>query len=368
MIGANSKPTSATNVNDFAAYWSAASLIIHSHNPYAGHAVLSLENEVGFTGSTPLIMRNPPWIMPIIAPLGFLSFGLAQRLWLIVGLLAILISAKWLWDLYRVERQSRVLTCLAVATFSPLPVALAIGQVSPLVLLGIAGFLHFEDKQKLGWAGAFLFLATLKPHLIFLVWVALASLSIYHRTARIVGALMLAIVIASFIAISLDHSIFVQYAQMLVKERVPQELTPTVSGIVRLWSGIYAAEFLPGVLALGGLLFYGGRRWVRWNWAEGMPLLVVISLLTTPYGWFFDQVILLPCLFQAASWLATSRQSPLRVGVMTVYLSANATVLTLIRLHLTTFWYVWTISVWFALYALTQINRPPLPNRTAPSQ
>jgi hypothetical protein len=102
--------------------------------------------------------------------------------------------------------------------------------------------------------------------------------------------------------------------------------------------------------------------------AEGMPLLVVISLLTTPYGWFFDQVILLPCLFQAASWLATSRQSPLRVGVMTVYLSANATVLTLIRLHLTTFWYVWTISVWFALYALTQINRPPLPNRTAPSQ
>src|SRR5207237_5254686 len=118
LIGATSGRMRAANVNDFVAYWSAASLIIHGQNPYASDAVSGLEKEVGFTGSTPLIMRNPPWIVPIIAPLGFLSFEIAQRVWLVAGLLAILISAKWLWDLYGVEGQLGVETGLAVSTFA----------------------------------------------------------------------------------------------------------------------------------------------------------------------------------------------------------------------------------------------------------
>ncbi len=355
LVVATSERTRAANVNDFVAYWSAASLITHGQNPYASDAVLGLEKEVGFTGSTPLIMRNPPWIVPIIAPLGFLSFEIAQRVWLVAGLLATLISAKWLWDLYRVEGQSRVLTGLAVATFSPIPVALAIGQISPLVLLGIAGFLHFQQREKLGWAGAFLFLAALKPHLIFLVWVALALLSIYKRSARTVSALILTTMIASLIAISLDNSIFGQYAQMLVKEKVAQEFTPTLGGLIRLWTGLYPAEYLPPILALGWLVFHSRRRQDQWNWSKEMPTIVLLSLLTTPYGWFFDQVMLLPCLSQAASWLTPSCPLPLRLGIVSSYLIANAAVLTLILLHLTTFWYVWTMPAWFVLYILLRI-------------
>src|SRR5437764_1626290 len=299
LVGATPERTRVANVNDFVAYWSAASLITHGQNPYASDAVSGLEKEVGFTGSTPLIMRNPPWIVPIIAPLGFLSFEIAQRVWLVAGLLAILISAKWLWDLYGVEGQLGVVTGLAVATFAPIPVALAIGQVSPLVLLGIAGFLHFQQREKLGWAGAFLFLAALKPHLIFLVWVALALLSIYKRSARTVSLLILTTMISSLIAISLDHSIFFQYAQMLAKEKVAQELTPTLGGLIRLWTGFYLAEYLPAIVALGWIIFHSWRQQDQWNWTKEMPTIMLLSLLTTPYGWFFDQVMLLPCLFKA---------------------------------------------------------------------
>ena len=355
LVGATPERTRVANVNDFVAYWSAASLITHGQNPYASDAVLSLEKEVGFTGSTPLIMRNPPWIVPIIAPLGFLSFGVAQRLWLIVGLVAILTSSKWLWDLYRVEGQSRVVTGLAVATFAPIPVALAIGQVSPLVLLGIAGFLHFQQREKLGWAGAFLFLAALKPHLIFLVWVALALLSIYKRSARTVSLLILTTMISSLIAISLDHSIFFQYAQMLAKEKVAQELTPTLGGLIRLWTGFYLAEYLPAIVALGWIIFHSRRQQDQWNWTKEMPTIMLLSLLTTPYGWFFDQVMLLPCLFKAVYWLRASCPLPLRLGIVSSYLIANAAVLTLILLHLTTFWYAWTMPAWFMLYILPRI-------------
>src|SRR6266496_22953 len=350
LTGAVSEQTRTANVNDFAAYWSAASLIIHGQNPYASAAVLKLEQAAGYSRSTPLIMRNPPWIVPIIAPLGFLPFGTAQRLWLIVGLLASVVSAKWLWDVYRTEEQSPLLTCLATATFSPIPVALAIGQATPLVLLGIAGFLRFQQKQKLGWAGAFLFLAALKPHLIFLVWAALGVLSIYKRSARILGGLILTTMAASLIAISLDYSIFIQYVQMLVQERLTQELTPTLSGLIRLSIGFRAAELLPGILALGWVFFYTSRRSSLWNWVEEMPILILTSLLTTPYAWFFDEIVLLPCLFQASTWLASVRCRRPAIGIDGMYLVANALVLILILLHRATFWYTWTAPTWFALF------------------
>src|SRR5215467_11443044 len=140
---AQSVPKAQNNVNAFVAYWSAASRLIHGQNPYASQPVLALEKEVGITGSAPLIMRNPPWIAPIIAPLGFFSFVVAQRIWFIAAFVAILISLKWLWELYPVAGPSGLLTSLAIAVFSPIAVAISIGQISPLILLGIAGFLRF---------------------------------------------------------------------------------------------------------------------------------------------------------------------------------------------------------------------------------
>lgn len=223
-----------TNVNDFVAYWSAGSRLIHGHDPYATGPVLLLEKEEGFTGPAPLVMRNPPWIAPIIAPLGLFTFAVAQRLWLASGLLAVLISIKWLWDLYRLSGQSGLLTSVAIAVFSPVAVALTIGQISPLILLGIAGFLRFENRGRLDLAGAFLVLVALKPHLVFLLWVAVVLCSMYNRSARMLWMLTLTTVVASLVALLFDHSIFGEYFAFVRREGVLHELTPTLGGMLRL--------------------------------------------------------------------------------------------------------------------------------------
>jgi hypothetical protein len=348
------KPTRG-NVNDFIAYWTAAHEVIEGHDPYAAGPVLGLERQLGFAQPKPLIMRNPPWAVPVIVLFGLLPFGAAQGLWLLGNLIAVLIATRWLWGVYQAKGESRWTPWLATAVFFPVAVALAIGQMSPLVLLGIAGFLHFEKKQKLGRAGAFLHLVALKPHLVFLLWIGLLLWSIQKSKGRTLAALGFVTLSASLIAIALDHAIFAQYLGLLTSGGVLAELSPTLGGVLRLWVPQYQwVQALPAVLALIWFLIRWGRARDEWQWLEEMPILLLASLLTTSYGWFFDQIVLLPCVFQAAEWLTTSRRS-VSVGVATMYVGVNVTVLALILEHRTTFWYAWTVPAWCGLYGLCRV-------------
>lgn len=344
------------NVNDFVAYWAAARQALAGRNPYAVGPVLALEQRVGLAQSAPLLMRNPPWTIAVVAPFGLLPFPVAQRLWFTVCLAAVLVSAKWLWASYHAEAQPPWTAWLATGLFLPIAVVLAIGQISPLVLLGIAGFLHFEKGKRLGWAGAFLFLATLKPHLTFLVWVALLLWSIARRTVKTVAALASVTILASLAAAVLDGEVFGQYFDLLTNGGVLAELTPTISGLLRLSFGrYYPLQALPGLLALLWLFFHWRRSRVQWQWQQEMPILLLVSLLTVSYAWLFDQVALLPCVFQATAWATTSRRSA-RIGIATLYLGTNAAVLALILWQRTTFWYVWTAPAWLLLYIVTRVT------------
>jgi hypothetical protein len=350
--------------NDFVEYWTAAHLVIHGNDPYASAPLLALERQVGLTRSSPLVMRNPPWFVPIIAVFGFLPFALAQELWLGCGLISVLIAARWLWGIYPEEGQLPWASWVATGVFVPVAVSLAIGQISPLVLLGVAGFLHFEKQGKLGLAGGFLFLAAQKPHLIFLFWIALLMWSIRGLVGRTLATLMSITIAASVFAVALDHAIFTQYFSLITRDKVLLELTPTMSGLLRLWLRNYPPmQLLPALLALVWFSFYWRRHRDRWQWREEMPILLLVSLLTTSYSWFFDQVVLLPCVFQAVVWLTPCRRL-ISISIAVLYLATNATVLALILAHQNKFWYVWTVPAWFALYmiALTKLrNRRAVP-------
>ncbi|MGA8441550.1 MAG: glycosyltransferase family 87 protein [Candidatus Sulfotelmatobacter sp.] len=343
------------DVNDFVAYWTAAHEVVEGHDPYAAGPVLARERQFGFAQPKPLIMRNPPWAVPVIVPLGLLAGSAAQGLWLVAGVIAVLVATRWLWGVYQTKGESRWTPGLATAVFLPVAVALAIGQISPLVLLGIAGFLHFEKHQKLGRAGAFLYLIALKPHLVFLLWIALLFWSIRKSQGRTLVAFGFVTLLASVIAVALDHAIFAQYIGLLTRGGVLAELSPTLGGLLRLWLAQHHwVQAVPAVLALIWFLFRWRRARDGWQWREEMPILLLVSLLTTSYSWFFDQIVLLPCVFQAAEWLTTSRRS-MSVGVAILYVCMNAIVLGFILEHRTTFWYVWTVPAWCGLYGLSRV-------------
>jgi hypothetical protein len=80
-----------------------------------------------------------------------------------------------------------------------------------------------------------------------------------------------------------------------------------------------------------------------WNWANEIPLLILVSLATTPHAFSYDQVILLPVLIQTSVWILKSRQLLVAsLGVM-VHLIINGIALFLNISRVWDFWYIWMV-------------------------
>jgi hypothetical protein len=68
-----------------------------------------------------------------------------------------------------------------------------------------------------------------------------------------------------------------------------------------------------------------------------MPLVLLVSVVTTYYGWIFDQAVLCPALFQAVAWLFRTRRPKERFVAVACYGLLNLAGLALIA---------WASAVW----------------------
>ena len=334
--------------NDFAIYWAAGKKVLAGGNPYAhGHELL--QQQIRFREPEPLVLRNPPWTLPLLLPFSLVDFSPAQKLWLGCGLLAVLVSDYWLAELYG-SPPRRILGWLAAAAFLPIAVVLAIGQIGPWLLLGIAGFLHYEAQGKYAWAGAFLFLLSVKPHLALTFWVALALFVFLHQQWRIALGFLAVLAMMSAIALVVHPAVFREYAQLWgANAGFVAEVNPTLGGLCGLLLHAQWGQFVPAILSLIWLAYYWRRHTRAWSWKDHAPMLLMVSMLVTWYGWFFDQVVLVPCVLQAV-FSALSLSARARFLYAIVYLGINVIVLALILNHRTTFWYTWTMPAWLLLY------------------
>jgi len=338
--------------NDFAFYWTAARLVLDGRNPYSPRETLELQNRLSFAGKGPLVMLNPPWVLPLIVPFGLLSFSAGKSLWFVIGLALVFISVHWLWDVYGAG-QNRWIGWLVTVTFLPVAVVLAIGQIGPLILFGVAGYLRFEASQDDYVAGTFLFLTALKPHLVFLLWIALLLCALHQRRWKPLAALLATLAGASFLAVLLDHRAFQQYVGLFSEERIVFQESPTIGGLLRHISGLPAMQFLPlGVTALWFVVYW--IRWrSTWEWRDRLPRLLLVSIVATSYAWFFDQVVLLPSAFCATVMVLRS-QRQIWLGSVIAYLAINCFTLLLILDHQPAFYYSWTALAWLVLAAAVQ--------------
>jgi len=342
--------------NDFAFYWIAARLVLDGKNPYSVTDTVDLQRRLAFAGDRAVVMLNPPWILPLIAPFGVMPLSAGTRLWLVAALAIMMISVHWLWELYGDIKQ-RWIWWLVAAAFLPVAVVLAIGQIGPLILFGLAGYLRFQAEGRNYLAGAFLFFAALKPHLVFLVWIALVLHALYQKRYASFVAFLSALFVASFLAVILDQHAFYQYAGLLRTGTALLQPTPTLGGLLRRISGSASMQYLP---VAGATLWFAiyWRRWrSSWEWRCRLPSLLLVSMVATPYSWFFDQVVLLPSIFFAALSVLRSRRR-VWLGAGTAYIGVNAIVLHFILDRRTTFWYSWTALAWLAIYVAVQRFKP----------
>lgn len=307
-----------TKVNDFPVYWLAAKALLHGQSPYlpvAGHTLNSLLHPGEL-----LVPLNPPWALPIILPLGWLPFRVAEFAWLVLSILLIAIATDWLRALYLPEWKPTAAWIVAF-TFLPTLTLLVWGQFSAFLLFGIAGFLRYESKRPF-LAGAFLFFAAVKPHLVFLIWPALLLCAVVTKRWNPLAGFAATISASSALMLILRPGVFAEYLAMVRAHQVTNYGANTLATWMMQTSPYL--QYLPFILALVFFTFQWRRFGASWGWPDQMPLLVLVSLVGVTYAWFLDEVVLFPAIFDG---IRRAKQNGKLAISAAIYFGANLAVL-----------------------------------------
>ena len=148
----------------------------------------------------------------------------------------------------------------------PLPLfphlfALMLGQITPLILVGLTSFLYFERKQNGLAAGASAVLISVKPQLCFLFWLLLLCWVWRHRLWRIIfGASIVGLAVALIPAL-FNPGIYSSYITLCTTSGLTTPLdwaTPTLGNALRVWiSPRPALQFAPIAVGVAWLVYCG---------------------------------------------------------------------------------------------------------------
>jgi hypothetical protein len=334
---------------DYIFFWATGQQLAHHANPYDETAMMRIESSVGMPEKNKVgFMRNPPWALPLVYPLGFLSPRAGWLLWSLFMLACLAVSVRLLWILYGRPRNSRYLLGLS---FGPALLCLIYGQTSLLLLLGLTLFLRLHRTQPF-LAGCALGLCALKPHLFLPFGVVLLAWVLVSRSYRLVAGAAAALAASSAIAFLIDPQAWIQYVQMARASGIEREYIPCLSYLLRNWLGAnsMSLQFLPAALGCAWALSYYWPRRQGWDWTtNGSPLLLV-SLLVAPYSWIYDQGIVIPALLQGA-FLTRSRN----LLVALAFLSAMVEIAlygSLAQPKVLLYWTLWTAPAWLVWYLI----------------
>jgi Glycosyltransferase family 87 len=350
-------------VDDFVEYWAAARLQLAGLNPYSPEALFPVQKAVGWSESTPLMMWNPPWALALVLPFGALDYPLARSLWFFSHLAVLFICVAASQQIFEIQRSGQSLVWFLALIFFPFVFVLKAGQITALVLLGITGFLFFERRGAYGVAAAFAVLTTLKPHLLYLFWLALFFWTLKHHRWRIAGTAAATLFGAALIVLPFNSNVVVQYFEATTRYPPLDWATPTLGGVLRMMLGTEHAwlQFLPSIGGCVWFAHYHRQQSSSWSWREQTPLLLLVSVLTASYGaWTFDQVVLLPALVAAIHKADRSASKTRRMVLASLFLAANAIALFMNLRGVNEIWFFWMTPVWLGLYWIASTGKSPV--------
>jgi hypothetical protein len=341
VVGLSNKSASQ---RDYIEYWAAGQQVVRGADPYDIAGVLAVERTAGYADDQPMITLSPPIVLLLALPLGFVSAKSGLILWSLAIIACLSASIFLLWTLCgRPDNRFHLLGYL----FPPALACLMAGQIGVFLLLGIVLFLRFYQSRPF-LAGMALLPCALKPHLflpfacVLLLWI------IGRRTYRMLAGWAAVLIAASAIALCIDRHIWQQYLALAHNTTILPVFIPTLSVALRLLvaRSHIGVQFVPEAAAcLWALWFYRTRR-ARWDWMHHGLLVLLVSMLCTPYAWFTDESILLPAVL-----VGVYRATGAGRSLVPLYLIAGAALIELLaQIQLTTPGYIWTTPAWLGWY------------------
>lgn len=195
--------------NDFYSRWMGArALFLAGKDPYSN--AVTREIQIGMYGRPALADEDqvafayPLYAALFAAPLVVLPYAWAESFWIAFLIVAIvgasILFARWVeWP----QTHWGLLALLAfVLTFYPAQRGVFLGQFALLVYASLAIGIVLVAREHDGFAGCFLAIATVKPHVALLAILVILSWAVWHKRWRVwVGfvSAMAFLLIASFL-------------------------------------------------------------------------------------------------------------------------------------------------------------------------
>jgi len=271
---------------DFDSFWRSARAMLEGRNIYD-------------TG-VDLVNLNPPLWTVLISPLGLLEPITAYRVFVLISLIVVVGYLAWTVEELRLRPGWTVVGVVMLLLSSPLLATLALGQVYPLLALGLvaAWVADRRDRQEISGAALGLVVA-LKPVLLpVLLW-----LLVRRRWRAVVAALIAGAVATLLGIIVLGPGATLDYIGVLGEQSVSAywDNASLPSAAARLFTeNPYAQNvatlpwMVPVAYLLGiGAIFLTAMR-VRHGPEVGLWALVAASLLASPIAWHNYLVLLGP--------------------------------------------------------------------------
>lgn len=310
---------------DFRGYWSASYLLARGENFSDPMQIKQVEEtQTDWRENWVVVTWNPPWLFVILLPFTFAPFSQAVWWWLLTNVLIVGMSVGAVWQVSasNAVRRQIWIALLVAFTFSITLVTLAMGQVNTLVLAGLAGFLFFASRARWGFAGAALALTTIKPQLVYLTLPLLLFDCLLKKRWRAIAGFASTLLGLGAIVFLLRPTFLSEYFTLAGTGRLLAWENPTLGGWLSVTRGWDWARLM-GLAILPLLLLLRWRSGDSWNLSTLVDTSLILSLITAPFAWSYDFIVLLIPLVSSIVRFIENRSIIALVVFITILIGAD---------------------------------------------
>lgn len=295
---------------DFFQYWHSWRVIRDGNNPYDPALAIELRKATPDIPMYLFLSWNPPWTFVLLSPFTSGPFETCAMFWMLFQFILLAIIATVTAPAIEERSPSLVLRAIAVIVFFPALDSLYFGQLGITLATSVALFLFFQQRRSYFWAGVSLLPLSVKPHIFYLLVVPgvkwILQLPKAHALRFMCGALGgFGLLISVTIALSTDiiydwiAALRMSTNSSFTKGVIPFPFwqTTTLTTWIRLAFAAseppsWPLKVVPSVALVGTILYF---LWAKGPivWKKVAPPLLCVSLLTSSYGWVYDQSVLI---------------------------------------------------------------------------
>lgn len=345
-----SQQTSFFKVDDFVGFWSTGKVINNGGNPYNPAELLKVQISANLPGKLQFVW-NPPTTLILFIPLAMLNYQIGRMIWYLFSVGLLVASAALIWKLYGGKHKMLWFAILLCLLFGPSLQVLKIGQIGPVLLLGIIGFLYYDNERRGLIAGGFASIVIIKPHIFYLFGIALLLWIFQKRKWDYLAGLILAILLSISIPLIANPNLISQYLHAM--GNIPDQgwATAVFGSALRIVFGVdnFWLLFIPPLLGGVWFIFYWRQHHKHWVWLEQMPLIMLVSMATSAHGWVFDHVVLILAVIQVGVWILQFGNFWQRASIAFSFIVVN---LLVTFVSAPQFWFWWLASFYLIWYLI----------------